>query len=113
MAVNQLPLNNFRTVTAVLETTELTIYTVPVGITAIVLGAQCANVTTDTAAVTFKHSKDSVDTELLKGFDIPQEDAANLISGKLVLEEGSAIKASTDSNLGLKITLSILETSNE
>jgi len=113
MAVNQLPLNNFRTVTAVIETTELTIYTVPTGITAIVLGAQCANVTENTAAITFKHSKNSVDTELLKGFDIPSDDAANLISGKLVLEEGSAIKASTDNNLGLKITLSILETSNE
>jgi len=113
MAGNQLPLNNFRTITAVLETDDITIYTVPTGITAIVLGAQCANVTDSTAAVTFKFTKNAVDTELLKGFEIPTEDAANLVSGKLVLEEGSVLKGSTDVNLGLKITLSILETSNE
>jgi GH24 family phage-related lysozyme (muramidase) len=113
MAVNQLPLNNFKTVTAVLETNELTIYTVPAGITAIVLGAQCANVISTTATTTIKVSKQGTDTELLKDFAIPTGDAANLISGKLVLEEGSFLKALTDTNLGLKITLSILETSNE
>jgi len=108
-----LPLNNFRTVTAVLEQTEATLYTTPASLTTIVLGAQCANVTSSGATVTFVHSKNGVDTELLKDFVVPPNDAVNIVSGKLVLETGSTIKASTGTDQSCKVTLSILETSNE
>jgi len=108
-----LPLNNFRTVTAVLTQIESTLYTTPANLTTIVLGAQCANVTTSSATVTFVYSKNGVDTELLKDFVVPPNDAVNIVSGKLVLETGSVVKALTGTDQSCKVTLSILETSNE
>lgn len=108
-----LPLNTFRTVTATVETTLTSVYTTPDGVSTVVLGAQCANVTDTATTVTFIHSKDGTDTELLKDFDLPANDAVNLVSGKLVLESGSVVKIQTGTNLSCKLTLSILETSNE
>lgn len=74
--------------------------------------AQISNITASTANATFIHVNGPTDTELVKNFGIPGNDAASATTGKLVLEEGQSIKVSANTNNALKVVLSILETSN-
>lgn len=108
------PLNVFRTYTAELTTNNEIIYTVPENNTGIVLMAQVANVSANTAAVTFAHynSTADVETELVKDYEIPGNDASSVITGKLVIQEGDSVKAQSSANDTFKITLSILESLN-
>jgi hypothetical protein len=123
-----IPLNTFKTKTAVLTTSSTaTIYTAPIGVTAIVLMAQVANLSTLTQVVTFAHYRNlpvlpdsqgngaqapDTTTELIKDFPIPANDSASMTTGKMIIESLDSIKAySSDVNV-LKITLSILETAN-
>lgn len=105
-------LNVFKTVTAELTTSPATLYTAPTGYTAVILMAQVSNVTTSSAKVTFSHFADSTTTELLKDFAVPSNDAASATTGKLVIQTGHSITASSDTNDSLKVVLSILETLN-
>jgi|SRR5210317_252684 len=107
-------LNTFKTVTAELTDTNTVLYTAPAGVTGIILMAHVANVTTVPADVTFSHYDTSLanETELVKGFSIPENDAASVVTGKLVLEQGDSVKAFASANTSLKITLSILESLN-
>lgn len=124
----QIPLNTFKTKTAVLTTSSTaTIYTAPIGVTAIILMAQVANITTATQEVTFSHYRNlpvlpdsqgngaqsgNVTTEMIKGFSIPANDSASMITGKMIIESLDSIRASASNTNALKITLSILETAN-
>lgn len=105
-------LNVFKTVTSVLTTSSTTLYTAPTGYTGIILMAQVSNVTTTTKTVTFSHFAGSTDTELLKDFSIPGNDAVSATTGKLILEEGQSIKALASANSSVKVVLSILESLN-
>ena len=123
-----IPLNTFKTKTAILTTSSTsTIYTAPVGVTSIILMAQVANVTTQTASVTFGHYRNlpvladsqgngsqagSVFTEIIKNFGIPGNDSASLVSGKMIIETLDSVRAYSSVDGSLKITLSILETAN-
>jgi hypothetical protein len=108
------PLNTFRTITAELSTTTDTIYTAPANVTSIVLMAQAANITSNSAEVTFLHSNPvaNTETELVKNYLIPGNDASSLITGKLVIETGNLLKGSCSANTTVKMTLSVLETLN-
>ena len=108
------PLNVFKTVTYELTVTDDIIYTAPVGFTGIVLMAQIANITSNPVATTFSHYRTTgaIRTELIKDFNVAANDAANAITGKLILEVGDSIIASASANSSLKITLSILESLN-
>lgn len=107
----QVPLNTFRTVALPLTTTANTIYTTPNLTTTIVLMAQVSNISSDTSNVTFLHvSVSNTETELVKGFEIPPNDAASVLTGKLILETGQKIKVSAGHNGRLKLVLSLLET---
>lgn len=106
-------LNLFKTVTSEITTSDTVVYSSPTGFTGIILMAQVANVTTSDATVTFSHVNSSdVKTELVKNFYIPPNDAASMLTGKLVLEEGSSVEVEASENSALKITLSILESLN-
>jgi hypothetical protein len=123
-----IPLNTFKTKTAILNTgSTSTIYTAPVGVTSIILMAQVANVSTTPATVTFGHYRNlpvladsqgngaqagSVFTEIIKNFEIPGNDSASLVSGKMIIETLDSVKAYSSVNGVLKVTLSILETAN-
>lgn len=107
------PLNTFKTVTANITTSATDIYTAPTGVAAIILTAQIANVTTTSGTVTFSHINGSTITELIKDYGIPGNDAASAIAGKLVLEAGHKIRVSASSNNKMKLTMSVLESSNE
>jgi len=107
-------LNSFKTFTAELNQSVQTLYTAPSGFTSIMLMSQISNITSSAADVTFIHtSADGLtDTELVKDFAVPGNDATSVTVGKLVLEEGESVKALASANSTLKSILSILETLN-
>jgi hypothetical protein len=111
-----LALNVFKTVTQVVSTNPVGIYTAPVGYTGVVLLAQVANIGTVSADVSLSHRRTvagiAVTTEMLKTYPIEANDTANLLSGKLVLESGDALVLSGSSATNLKFVGSILETLN-
>lgn len=106
-------LNIFRTITTNLTTAGAELYTAPVGYSAIVLSAQITNITSvpETVSVSILQI-DSTETELLKDFSVPGNDAVSALVGKLVLETGLGLTASAGSNGVLRCTLSILESKN-
>ena len=120
-----LPLNTFKTITWNLTTDLLSVYTAPVGITSIVLMAQISNIDTTplTHTVTASHYDGTFSTNLVLNFPIAANDAASVLTGKLILEAGQSVQLSCDSFFGgspslgdgtsMQAVLSILETSNQ
>lgn len=109
------PLNVFKTVTYDVTASNAIVYTAPTGFTGIVLMAQCANVAaTSTESITFTHydAVSTSETELVKDFIIPEADAASLLTGKLILQDGNSVKAVASAGSTFKLTLSILESLN-
>jgi len=124
----QLPLNKFLTKTAILTTnTATSVYTAPIGSTAIVLMAQVANLTTETHTVSFEHYRyktvlpdaqgfggqtGNTPSILVKEFAIPPNDAGTPLSGKMIIEELDSVRAYSDSNGSMQLVMSILQTAN-
>ncbi len=114
-----LALNNYQTITGIVtsNTENVAIYTAPTGYSAIVLLAQATNVGSSTQTINFSHVRSrtgiAVTTEVLLGFPVPANDAANLLAGKLVLETGDALVIQSSSNTDVKFISSILETLNQ
>ena len=129
----QLPLNVFKTKTAVLQSewsygTTATVYTAPIGVTSIILMTQVANVDpTNVHTVSFAHHRNlpilpnaqgtggqaaNITTELVVGYQIPPGDAASMTTGKMIIEQLDSIICYADANNSCKLTLSVLETAN-
>ena len=112
-----LALNVFKSITSVVQTSPVGIYTAPVGYTGVVLLAQVTNIGNYSQDVSLSHRRNVsgvgiVTTEMLKSFPISSSDTANLLSGKLVLEAGDSIVLSGSNGTDLKFIGSILETLN-
>jgi len=98
------PLNKFITIAVPVAPGEQTIYTTPVGVSAILLYAQASNVGVNTyPTVTFTHRRKSVasktsgntrNNRLVKDAEIPPNDAIIIIDGRLVLERTALISDS-------------------
>lgn len=110
---DNLPLNVFRTKAVELTTNEQVLYTTPNGYTGIVLGAQVSNISNTPATVTFTLIKNNIDYVMLNAFEVPPNDSAEGTTGKLVIEQGSSVKAFASENGKLNLVLSLLETTNE
>ena len=124
----QLPLNKFLTKTVQLsDITTATVYTAPIGATAIVLMAQVANLTTSTQYVTFEHYryrtilKDAqgnggqdgkTASKLVDRFAIPANDAGTPLTGKMIIEELDSIRAYAQTTGTIQLVMSILQTAN-
>jgi hypothetical protein len=109
-----LPLNTFGNQAITLSDSPQDIYTVPAGITTIMLGAQASNISTGTVSITFTLVKANSDEfVLLNNFDIPVNDAVELTTGKLVITEDETLRAVASANDSVNLILSYLETSNE
>ena len=106
----QLALNKFQTETLVLTTSNQTMYTAPTGYTSIVLYAHISNYGSADTTVTMSHVRSSTTTEIIKGSNVPVNDAFVPMEGKLVLETNDSIQISAGANSTLKCILSILET---
>ena len=111
-----LPLNVYRTITAVVPTSTVGIYTAPVGYSGVILLAQAANVDTSPHTISFSHQRSvsgvAVTTEILKDFPIEGNDTTTLLGGKLVVESGESLIISASNGTNVKFIGSILETLN-
>lgn len=106
-------INVFKTVTANITNTSSLVYTAPLGITSIVLMAHCANISGNNENVSFNHvSNTGIRTELLKQYTVLKRDAAGLLTGKLIIEQNNSVEIFSSSNNALKLTMSILESTN-
>ena len=105
-------LNQFKTVTAVLTTSNVSLYTPPSGYTGVVLMAQIANVTSSATAVNMSFYDGANYTSLLQGYSVPGNDATSATVGKLVIEQNKSLYGQAAANSTLHVTLSILETFN-
>jgi len=106
-----LPLNVFKTITHVVPTSAVGIYTAPVGYAGVVILAQCANTSSDTThSVTLIHRRSGTDTEIVKDFPVPPRDSVSFLDGRLGLESGDILVISGDTATNLKFTGSVLET---
>ena len=135
-----IPLNTFKTKTTKITSstaytswesgmTTSTVYTAPIGVTAIILMAQISNLTTQTQSVSFIHHRNrpvlrdaqgnggqdgNIDSFLVKDFEVPGNDAAAVLTGKLIIEQLDSIRAynGSTSTDALQLVLSVLETAN-
>ena len=112
-----LPLNIFKTITKLVPSNPVGIYTAPVGYSGVILLAQCTNTGNNSQDITFLHQRTNtvvtaVTTRILKNFPISSTDTANLLSGKLVLESNDVLLISGSNSTDLEFILSILETLN-
>ena len=112
MAVAAAAVNVFQTITNVVGTSTVGIYTAPVGYTGVVLLAQVTNVGSSTQTISFGHRRTGTDTEIVKDLAVPANDTANLLPGKLVVETGDTLTLVGSTATDLKFLSSILETSN-
>lgn len=95
------PLNKFLTIAVPVAPGEQTVYTTPTGVSAIVLYAQVANVGVNTyPTVTLTHRRKSTsqrtsgntrNIRVIKGAEIPPNDALVIVDGRLVLERTAVI----------------------
>ena len=126
-----IPLNTFKTKTSIVGITTgttATVYTAPVGTTAIILMAQIANIGTSTELISFIHHRNrpipadaqgngrqerDIDTFLVKDFAVPGNDAAVPLGGKMIIEELDSVRCYGSNSSTLQLTLSILESANQ
>jgi hypothetical protein len=124
-----IPLNTFKTKTYLLNNISTqTVYTAPVGVTSIVLMAQISNLSTVTQYVNVAHHRNlpiladaqgfgaqapDTDSYLVRDFPIPENDAATVLSGKLIIETLDSLRASSLTSGTCQLILSILETAND
>lgn len=113
--MSTIPLNKFRRLThSHTAIGDVVIYTVPAGITGIILSITIANVSTSSSNATVSVSKSGGGTAtLINEFPVPPNDALNPLTGKIVLEEGDSLVVNASSPNILETYLSILENANE
>lgn len=98
------PLNKFLTIAVPVAPGEQTVYTTPVGVSAILLYAQVANVginTYPTVSLTHRRKSTSArtvgntrDIRVIKDVEVPPNDAVVIVDGRLVLERNAIINDS-------------------
>lgn len=86
------------------------------GYTGVLLLAQAANIGENSQDITIFHKRTkagiAVTTELFNNFPIPANDSANLLAGKLVMEQGDSLIVKGSTNTDMKLIVSVLETLN-
>ena len=104
-----------------------TIYTAPIGTTAIILMTQITNITTATQYVNFGHFRrlavlpdaqgnggqtGQTFTPMVVNFAVPKNNATNVTTGKMIVESLDSVRAWTTNPSAIQVTLSVLETAN-
>lgn len=102
-------LNTYKTVRADVTTGITTVYTAPIGVASIILYAQVANVSAGIVTLTAYHARGGNPVELFNEFEIPANDALNLVDGRLVLESGDTLELEGSSVGTMKAVVSVLE----
>jgi hypothetical protein len=130
----QQPLNQYKTITGIVSTTDQEVYKTKTGYTSIILYGQVANVGAGVGTVTFYHKRENRSqtgittelTEIINQALVPPNDALILLEGRLVLEKtalkvdsiklagiSSSLVGFTTYQTHMKYTISILETLNQ
>ena len=96
------PLNKFITIAVPVAPGEQTVYTTPVGVSAIILYAQVSNVGVGTyPTITFTHRRKSTasrtagntrNNRIVRDAEVPPNDSLIIIDGRLVLENRNYIR---------------------
>jgi predicted RecA/RadA family phage recombinase len=123
-----IPLNTFKTKTAMLTTSSTaTIYTAPIGTTAIILMTQVTNTSSSTQYVNFGHFRrlavlpdaqgnggqpGQTFTPMVVNYAIPKNNATNVTTGKMIVESLDSVRAWSNNGSVVQVTLSVLETAN-
>ena len=111
-----IPLNKFRRYSSSLGTDSVIMYQAPERRAGIILTALSTNTTDSVKTVTIGISTQAMDQyfDLVKNISLDGYDAANVVVGKIVVEEGDYVVASSNDPLsGVNLTLSILEAIND
>jgi len=116
----QIPLNKFvrrfRLLTDI-NTDFTPFYICPSQRATIILTVQAANMTNKTATVSvgISSAADKTLYYLVSGFTVPRNDSANVILGKVLIIDGDAILAYTDTDTasGVHVSFSLLEAFND
>ena len=107
-------LNLFKTTLANVTTTSTTIYTPPLGYSTVVLLAQVSNKGNNTVQVSANVSRNTANvatsTSLINNYSIPVNDAASILTGRLILQYGDSLQLSASVNTSAQLVLSYLET---
>lgn len=107
-------LNLFKTTLANVTTTTTTVYTPPLGYATVVLLAQVSNTGGDTVQVSagIRRTTGNVtaSTSLINNYSIPVDDAASILTGRLILQYGDSLQLSASANTSAQLVLSYLET---
>jgi hypothetical protein len=88
-------------------TSLTTVYTVPSSTTAVIIGANLANVTD--AQIEVDVLLGSI--YLIKGVPIPANTAFSMLDGKIIAEAADTIKVQSDTASSVDVVLSVLEQS--
>ena len=103
-------LNLFKTTLANITTTTTTVYTPPLGYATVVLLAQISNSGTGTIQVSASILRSSNSTNLIQNYNIPVDDAASILTGRLILQHGDELQLSSSDDTSAQLVLSYLET---
>jgi hypothetical protein len=103
-------LNLFRTTLVDITNTITTVYTPPRGYSTVVLLAQVSNKGVDTIQISASILRSSVSTSLINNYSIPADDAASILTGRLILTYGDELQLSASDNTSGQLVLSYLET---
>lgn len=116
MATEQVPLNEFKLVALELASGSNTIYSqTQKNVSAIVLSAQIANITTTDkkVSVIVTVSGSSTPITVLKDYTIPPNEALNPFTGKVVLQRYDGLYFVASQSSSLHAVLSVLENAND
>ena len=102
-------LNTYKTVRSDVTSGVTTVYTAPTGVASIVLFAQVANISAGIVTLTAYHGRGGNLVELFNQFEIPANDALNLVDGRLVLQSGDTLELEGSSDSTMKAVISVLE----
>ena len=107
---NLVPLNTFKTTTVDVGTSDTLVYQTPLGTATVVLLAQFATTGSSSVNVSANIYRVGANTEVIKDFTIPIGDAASILTGRLVLEEGNRFFVRANAASSVKLVFSYLET---
>jgi hypothetical protein len=103
-------LNLFRTTLVNITTTTATVYTPPLGYATVVLLAQVSNNGIDTVQVSASILRSSVSTSLVNNYSIAANDAASVLTGRLIMTFGDELQLTASDDTSAQLVLSYLET---
>jgi len=103
-------LNLFKTTLANVTTTTTTVYTPPLGYATVVLLAQVSNTGVDTIQISASILRSAASTSLINNYSIPADDAASILTGRLILQYGDQLQLSSSDDTSGQLVLSYLET---